>query len=214
MLAKLKLLPQKILTQSVRCSNQMLACYLNQDPEYYHDLTMLAGKKISFYVEDFNLTIALNFTRTQMLLNYQKIIATPLLIDENNLTLQGKSSALLAFALRKTARSKLLSQKAVIFQGDLFLLEAVVKLLSQREVLANLPLPPGVKHLLIFSSKRLVSWQKHNAQVLQHTFIDYVQEELKLLPSYKHFELLQAELLELEESLDRLEAKFNFLVEV
>lgn len=202
MLAKLYLLSQQF-------SKKILDTYLIQDPDYYQDLIPLAGKEILFFVRDWHLLIALKFTRTQVELSYCKADALPKLQDEMHLSMQGRSFDLFAFALYQAKRSRLLSENLISYQGDLFLLEALVKLFKERNFLDNVPLPKLLKTLILNHFSRAAAWQKQNIETFKNTIIDYLQEELSLLPSYKHFVLLQDVQLELDEQLDRLEAHTN-----
>ena len=189
-------------------SNRVIDCVLSQDPRYYEDLEVLAGKKIIFYLSDLKLQVVLNFTRTTMTITYGKNV---ILEDACALYLEGRSMDLLAFSLSKNKRSRLLSDGVIQFQGDLFLLEAIVVLFKDRDFLQNVPMPLWLKQLLLQGSQRFFSWKKHNVRVVKHSLVDYAVEELHLLPSYKHFSLLQDDLLVLNEALDRVEARLGLL---
>lgn len=202
MLAKLALWPE-------RFSNKIIECYLTQDPDYYQDLTILSGREILFFLKDLRLQIKINFTRTKMRLGYAKALTPQILKDASDLSLEGRSFDLLAFARQKAKRSHLLSEHLVAYHGDLFLLEALVKLVKDRHFLENVPLPAFVKAILMNSIPPTFKWQKQTFKTFQDTIVDYLQEELKLIPSAKHFALLQDEQLQLDERVDRLEARFS-----
>ncbi len=189
-------------------SNRVIDCVLSQDPRYYEDLQVLAGKKIIFTLVDIKLQVVLNFTRTTMTMTYGKNV---ILEEGCALYLEGRSMDLLAFSLYKNKRSRLLSIGLIQFQGDLFLLEAMVVLFKDRDFLQNVPMPLWMKQILLQGSKRFFSWNKHNVSVIKHSVVDYAVEELHLLPSAKHFRLLQDDLLMLNESLDRVEARLAAL---
>lgn len=204
MFAKLRLIPQALLP----ISHRLIDGYLSLDPDYFQDLKELAGKQIYFYIKDFNLSIEMKFTRTQLKLNYQKNESSRV---EGDLLLKGRSIDLLAFALKKNQRSKLLSTGVVEFEGELFLLETLVKLFKERNFFKNLPLPPLLKQVLMLSFNKANAWQQHSRSVMQHTIVDYLQEELQYLPSYRLFKLCQDDLMHLDAQLDRLEAKLNLV---
>ena len=206
MISALKVFSERLLQKS-------FLFYLEQDATYYQDLQPLQGKEILFYVRDLHLLISFQFTRTTVKIQYQKKHTAPCIHDETHLCLEGLTTNLLAFAIRAEQRSRLLSEVRVTYQGDLFLLEALVKLVKERDFLENVPLPAAIKALLLKGTHRTCAWQKQNLQVLKNTVLDYVTEELALLPSAKHFELSQAVLIDLEGVLDRLEAKMGFLQE-
>lgn len=194
---------QRILPHASFLSNKVIECYLVQDSDYLQDLSKLSGKKIVMVLQDLGLQVQLKFTKTRMIITYEFLDDD---VSDADLFLSGRSLELLVFAFCKERRSRLLGAAVVRFQGDLFLLEALSHLFMQRDFLENSALPLWLKTILIQMSKKILSWQVNNFKVLQETLVDYLQEELKLLPSYRHFEFLQDDLLGLSEDLDRLEA--------
>lgn len=189
-------------------ANRVVRGFLSQDSRYYEDLQPLAGKKIIFKVSDMGIHLVLNFSKTSLSISCEKNIV---LENACAMYLEGRSMDLLAFALYKNKRSKLLSESLVVFEGDLFLLEALVVLFKDRDFLQNVSMPLWLKQMLLQGSKAFFSWQKHNVRVMKHSLVDYAVEELHLVPSHKHFRLLQDDLLRLNESLDRVEARLSVL---
>lgn len=202
----------QVLPHVAGVSNKVIDCYLTQDVDYLQDLQGLAGKKILVSLTDLHLSLEFSFSRTKMKLEYYFEHPAK---DGFDLSLLGASFNLLAFGIKKDQRSKMLSEGLVEFHGDLFLLEHLAHLFSEREFLENVPLPAMLKSVLLKATKSGFAWQKHNLKVLQKSLIDYLQEELKLLPSHRHFEFLQEDVFLLNQTLDRLEAwvdRFNAVV--
>ncbi len=191
-------------------SKKIVARYLEQDPLYYKDLKSLSGKNITFFLTDVKLKIILSFTATQVNVIYQKDLQhVPLAEDTINLMLWGRSLDLSAFAFCRAQRSALLSAGKVQFQGDLFMLEALTKLFTHREFLENTSIPLPIKQLFLHHAPRFFKWPEHALAVVRDTAVDYLQEEIRLIPSYRYFELLQEEFLNLLTKLDRLEARLD-----
>ena len=194
----------RLLSQSENISEHMLQRYLAQDSHYYEDLSDLAGKTIVFKVQRLPKYLVFSFTRTKLKLSY---IDRAVIVD-SDLEIRGAADALLQFMLKKAARSYLLSTEVIQFSGDLFLLENFARLFAARNFDQGF-LGARIPKMVLHASKEFLAGQRRRVGVLQKTSVDYLQEELKVIPSRRHFILTQEDLLNFAERLDRLEAKLH-----
>jgi len=197
----------KLLSGSNRISTKLLQQYLMQDPYYYEDLCPLAHKTMVFRVEAVPLKMCMHFTPTRVQITYCERTEQV----DYDLEVRGDLDALVQFMLQADARSSLLSQHRVNYTGELLLLEALAHLLRARNFSQGPLAETGVARLLSQAANRTVHNKREQIRALRKTSVDYLQEELKVLPSARHFLLTQQDLLNLAERLDRLEAKIKLL---
>lgn len=158
---------------------------LNLNPHYLNYLQEVAGISIIVRLTDFPFHCKFIFHHSYIEVNDH--------LEDADLVLAGRLIDFIIFAAQKDQRQNLLQAEKISFTGELMVLQKIEKFLSH----FNLKL---LKLIPIAKIKRFLENQ-----------VEYWREERGVLASPVLFEYLQDELLELQQDIDRIEARIHHL---
>jgi ubiquinone biosynthesis protein UbiJ len=161
----------------------VLNAALAKDPDVSDLIAPLRGKTLQVEITDFNLTVNVEAIENELHLSGGT--------QDADLTLQGKLFDLAHLGVAEDPQT-LLSSGAVKLTGSTALLQAYQKFMGQlhidwESVLAKLVGKSAAAHLAS-ELKRFLSHQKQNCKSTRADITEYLQEEIRVLPSHQEVE--------------------------
>ncbi|CAM4405241.1 MAG: Ubiquinone biosynthesis accessory factor UbiJ [Legionellaceae bacterium] len=185
----------------------MINHLIKLDPDTISKLQTIDNKKLSICITGLFLAFTIHFRQGQIYLN-------PVYETSSDACIKGTPLALLRL-LFTNETTKLLYQKAISLEGDLHLLQKVQEIIRSLDIdweeyfshyMGDIP-----SHLLGNKVRKTRESITMTLSSFQQNFIEYLQEELRYLPSKEEINDFIMDIDTLREDIDRLEARYHYL---
>lgn len=187
---------EKLINRLIQLDADTLAC-----------INKINGKRIAIEITGLPIQFTISF-------NADKIKLQPFLATDPDAAIKGMPLALVRLLLSPQANT-LLFKKIVVVEGDIGLLQTLQQILQQLDIdweeylsgfIGDIP-----AHLIGNRLREVKHWQEDKRVNLQRNLTEYLQEELQYFPVHEQLNDFMAEVDELRDGVERLQARYDVL---
>lgn len=196
-------LGQKILVQLTHLLNR----FLQLDPDLHYIIQPLVGYSVQLHVVDYPVNAAIKICEDGFLIEF-----TP---QECSVVLTGRLVSLVQLCISKNP-SAFIQQQEILLEGSVKVLMEFNRFCSRFspdiEGALEKWIGAPLAHHVVRASSTSQQWLKKNFKLAEADFIEFLQQELKLIPSMQEFKALASDIQDIQSDMDRFEAKMNALL--
>jgi ubiquinone biosynthesis protein UbiJ len=168
----------------------------------------LVGQSIHIRVTDYPVTATLTACEDGFSISFEEE-------DEPSVSLSGRLADLIGMCISKDPKTAL-QQSFVDLQGSVKVLmdfsHFCQRFAPDIEGALSKWMGSNLAHHTYRTTKSSAIWLKKNIKLAQSDFVEYLQEELKLIPSMKEFKAFASDVYDIQSDVDRFEAKMQVLL--